>query len=373
MTATTLAQPKKNLLAEGKIVQPKWQRIILLFILGYEAAGCLLGGVLLVVAPDGRLMDMPVEIMHGVFGNFLIPGIILFGLGILNTVTFVAVLGRKPSDWLMSCLALGGLFIWFVVEIIILRELHWLHLMWGVPVLLGLVMAIPLIILRNETGTMQNALLMCGIFSSLWYIAINIFVPMMYDGYSMASLTVSELSAIGAPTRILWVLMVLPYPILFAFFGWGVLKTSRGNRSLIIAAGLIIGYSIFNLYWPAMHQREVIATGGGTLTDTLHITWAMITLLLMMLIMGFGAAALGKKFRFYTIVTWAVFIVFGILTWLESPGIQKNLPTPFIGVWERINISAFMLWVIVLAIVLQRRKKVENSNTPAQLFVTKKN
>lgn len=93
----------------------------------------------------------------------------------------------------------------------------------------------------------------------------------------------------------------------------------------------------------------------------------------MMLIMGFGAAALGKKFRFYTIVTWAVFIVFGILTWLESPGIQKNLPTPFIGVWERINISAFMLWVIVLAIVLQRRKKVENSNTPAQLFVTKKN
>ena len=115
MTATTLAQPKKNLLAEGKIVQPKWQRIILLFILGYEAAGCLLGGVLLVVAPDGRLMDMPVEIMHGVFGNFLIPGIILFGLGILNTVTFAAVLGRKPSDWLMSCLALGGLFIWFAV------------------------------------------------------------------------------------------------------------------------------------------------------------------------------------------------------------------------------------------------------------------
>lgn len=78
----------------------------------------------------------------------------------------------------------------------------------------------------------------------------------------------------------------------------------------------------------------------------------------MMLIMGFGAAALGKKFRFYTIATWAVFIVFGILTWLESPGMKKNLPTPWIGVWERINIGAFMLWIIVLAIALLRMRKL---------------
>jgi hypothetical protein len=371
MIATTLKYPEKKLAVHGKMAQPKWQRIILLFILGYEAVGCLVGGIFLVVAPDGRLMDMPVEIMHGVFRDFLIPGLILFGLGILNTAAFVTVLRRKPSDWFMSCLALGGLLIWCVVEIIILQELHWLHLIWGVPVLLGIIMAIPLIISRNETSKVQNALLTCGIHSSLWYIAINIFVPLMYDGYSMASVTVSELSAIGSPTRILWVLMVLPYPLLFAFFGWGVLKTSSGNRSLIIAAGLIIGYSIFNLYWPAMHQREVIATGGGTLTDTLHITWAMITLLLMMLIMGFGAAGLGKKFRFYTIVTWAVFIVFGILTWLESPGIEKNLPTPFIGVWERINISAFMVWVIVLAMVLLRMRKIKNANILAPTFRAK--
>ena len=358
MTTTTIKYPGKELYVQEKIAQPGWQRIILLVVLGYEAAGCLLGGIFLVAAPDGRLMNMPVEITHGVFSDFLIPGIILFGLGILNTATFITVLRRKPSDWFMSCLALGGLFIWFVVEIIILQELHWLHLMWGIPVLIGWVMAMPLIILRNKTGMMQKALLTCGILSSIWYIAINIFVPLMYDGYSTVSLTVSELSAIGAPTRILWVLLALPYPLLFALFGWGVLKTSRENRSLIITAGLIIVYSIFNFYWPPMHQREVIATGGGTLTDTLHITWAMITLLLMMLIMGFGASALGKRFRIYTIATWAVFIGFGILTWLESPGIEKNLSTPRIGVWERINIGAFMLWVIVLAIVLRRKEKV---------------
>ena len=350
-----------ELRAREKIAQLKWQWIILLCVLGYEAAGCLLGGSLLVAAPDGRLMDMPVEILHGVFPHFLIPGIILFGLGILNAAALVAVLRRMPSDWFICGLALGGLFIWFVVEIIILQELHWLHLMWGVPVLIGWVMSMPLIILRNETRMMKKTLLTCGIVSSLWYIAINIFVPLMYDGYNIASLTVSELSAISAPTRILWVLLALPYSLLFALFGWGVLKSSNGNRSLKITACLIIVYSIFNFYWPPMHQREVIAMGGGTLTDTAHIAWAIITLLLMMLIMGFGAASLSKRFRFYTIATWVVFIGFGILAWLESPGIEKSLPTPRIGVWERINIGAFMLWVIVLAIVLRRKEKVTSS------------
>jgi hypothetical protein len=342
---------------QTKVMQQKWQRIILLVVLGYEAAGCLLGGIFLIVVPDGSLMDMPVEIMHNVFRDFLIPGIILFGLGILNTAAFVSVLRRMPSDWFTSGLALGGLLVWFVVEIIILQELHWLHLMWGLPVLIGWAMAMPLIMLRNDTEKVKKALLICGILSSLWYLAINIFVPLMYDGYSTASLTVSELSAIGAPTRILWVLLALPYLLLLMFFGWSVLKSSKGNRSLKVTGSLIIAYSIFNFYWPPMHQREVLATGGETLTDTLHIIWAMITLLFMMLMMGFGAAALGRRFRLYTIATWVVFIAFGILTWLESIGINKNLPTPYIGIWERINIGAFMLWVIVLSIVLLQEKR----------------
>ncbi|HUM47720.1 MAG TPA: DUF998 domain-containing protein [Chitinophagales bacterium] len=359
---TTIKYDRKELTASKTVAQVGWQRMILLVILGYEAAGCLAGGSLLVAAPDGRLMDMPVDIMHGVFRDFLIPGIILFGLGILNTFAFFAVLRRALSDWFMASLALGGLYTWFVVEIIILQELHWLHLMWGSPVFLGWVVAIPLIVLRHDTMMMRSALLTCGILSSLWYMSINLFVPMMYEGYSMASLTVSELSAIGAPTRILWVLLVSLYPLLFAAFAWGILQSARENRFLRLAGILIIVYCILNFYWPPMHQREVIAGGGGTLTDTLHIAWAMITIFLMMAVMGFGARALGKQFRIYTIATWVVFITCGVLTWLESPGIEANLPTPLIGLWERINIGAFLLWVVVLAIVLLRKEKVPGSS-----------
>ena len=334
-----------------------WQRIILLLVLGYETAGCLMGGALLIAAPDGRYMDMPVDIMHGAFPDFLVPGIILFGLGILNTFAFISVLRKNPYDWFMAFLALGGLFVWFVVEIIILQELHWLHLMWGVPVLLGIVVAIPLIILRHNTVTMRRALLACGIFSSLWYIAINVFVPVLYDGYSTTDMAVSELSAVDAPTRILWVLLILLYPLLFAAFGWGVLQSATANRYLRITGIMIIVYCVLNLYWPPMHQREVIAKGGGSMTDTLHIIWTGITLLFMMLLMGFGAAALGKKFRFYTISTFAIFFIFGILTFMKSSNMEANLPTPWMGLWERINIAAFMIWVIAFAVNLLHREK----------------
>lgn len=217
----TLVDPKKVQSTSTRAGQQGWQRIILLIVLAYEALGCLLGGILLILAPNGKYMDMPVDMMHGVFSDFLIPGIILFGLGILNAFAFLKVFSRSGSDWFMAGLAMGGLFIWFVVEIIILQELHWLHLMWGFPVLLGWVVTIPLIVLRHDTVVMRKALLICGILSSLWYVAINIFVPMLYDGYSSVTLTVSELSAIGAPTRIIWELLVLLYPLLFVAFGWG--------------------------------------------------------------------------------------------------------------------------------------------------------
>jgi len=140
----------ESVINSSKVVgQPGWQRITLLSVLGYETAGALSGGFLLVLAPDGRLMDMPVEIMHGFFRDFLMPGFMLIGLGILNAAAFITVLLKNRNGWILASLALGGLFIWFTVEIIILKEFHWLHAMWGLPVLVGIMVTIPLVISRR--------------------------------------------------------------------------------------------------------------------------------------------------------------------------------------------------------------------------------
>lgn len=199
-----------------------------------------------------------------------------------------------------------------------------------------------------------NVLLVCGILSSLLYVAMNILGAMRYEGYSSASQTVSELSAIGAPTRPLWVLLGIAYTLLMTAFGWGVWESARRNPPLRVVGGLLIADGVIGLAWPPMHQRAVLATGGGTLTDTLHIVWTMITVLLMLLAIGFGAAAFRKRFRLYSIATIVILFAFGALTGLDAPRIQANLPTPWAGVWERINISVFLLWVLVLAITLLR-------------------
>lgn len=203
----------------------------------------------------------------------------------------------------------------------------------------------------------RKNLLISGLFAMLWYVAINIFVPMQYAGYDIASQTISELSAVDAPTRSLWVVLCIFYSLLFMAFGIGILLTSNGDRKLRFVAGVIIMDAVIGIFWPPMHQRVVLAAGGGSFTDTLHIVWTFIHLVLVLLMIGFGAAAFGKAFRIFSFGIVLIFIVFGILTANESPGLEAGLPTPFIGIWERINIGAYMVWIIVFAILLLKRDK----------------
>ena len=206
----------------------------------------------------------------------------------------------------------------------------------------------------RDVGIIKT-LLFCGIASSLWYIVVNIVVPMEYAGYRVSSQTVSELSAIDAPTRILWVTLCILYSLLLIAFGIGLWFFAHSNKKLRIVAVLFIFDGFFGFFWPPMHQREVLEAGGGTLTDTLHLAWAYVTLALMLIKISLGAAALGRKFKVYSVFTVVVFLVFGLLTGLEAPGIESGDPTPYIGIWERINIAAYMVWVMVFAFALLQR------------------
>ena len=200
----------------------------------------------------------------------------------------------------------------------------------------------------------RKALLLCGILSSLLYGAM--IGAIESEGYSRISQTPSELTALGAPTRTLWMQLGAVYTVLVTAFGFGLWKSAGRNRAVRIAGGLILAYASLGLLWPfaAMHQREVLAAGGGTLSDTMHVVLGGVTVFLMFLAIGVGATAFGKRFRGYSIATIAVLLVFGGLTFLEAPRLQANLPTPWIGLWERINISVFLLWIAVLATALLR-------------------
>jgi hypothetical protein len=63
-----------------------------------------------------------------------------------------------------------------------------------------------------------------------------------------------------------------------------------------------------------------------------------------------------------------VLLTFGALTFLEAPRLQSNLPTPWIGLWERINISVFLLWVVVLAALLLQNETSQERGIISQPF-----
>jgi hypothetical protein len=205
---------------------------------------------------------------------------------------------------------------------------------------------------RLGEDLLRTALLVCGIVSSALYGAM--IWAIRYEGYSLVSQVPSELTAIGAPTERVWTFLGPLYTALVVAFGWGVRQSAGHSRALRIVGDLIFAFGCLGLLWPfaQMHRREVLAAGGGTLSDTLHLALGGIAVLLMFLAIGVGATAFGSRFRLYSILSVVVLLTFGALTFVEAPRLQANLPTPWIGLWERINISVFLLWIVVLATLL---------------------
>lgn len=196
----------------------------------------------------------------------------------------------------------------------------------------------------------QRYLLQAGYISSLVYFAINIIVPFRWPEYVVASQTVSELSAIGAPTRSLWILLCAPYTLLTLLFAVGMWRSVGTNRRLRIAGFSLLVYSLLGFLWPLapMHLRETLAAGGGTWTDRFHIALGAVTEILFLLALITAGTSFGKGFRNYSFLTLAGLLVFGTLTFLQAPLVGKNEPTPLLGIWERINIGLFLGWMMVL-------------------------
>ena len=200
---------------------------------------------------------------------------------------------------------------------------------------------------------MKRGLLICGILSSMLYVGMNVLVPLNYPGYDFASQTVSELSAIGAPTRRLWLILGSVYAVLYACFGIGVRRFGGSNRTLRAAGGSILLMALLSVYWPPMHMRGE----AFTFTDVLHIAWTMATVILMVSAIALAAISRGRRFQIYSVATISVMLIFGTVTGLSSSRISMNLPTPWVGVWERVSIAAFLLWVALFAANLLRDRQ----------------
>jgi hypothetical protein len=203
-------------------------------------------------------------------------------------------------------------------------------------------------------------LLACGILTAVLGIGADILAAMLYPGYSYTGQAISELSAIGAPTASSLAVTGTIYLVLEFAFAVGIWMAAGPKRSLRITAGLLFALwavGVLAIFFP-MQQRADLATSGPMLTDVMHlIIWGVVTSLLILFMIGFGASADGKWFRVYSYATILLFVVGLIWTWWDAPAVEANLPTPWLGVHERLMVYAEIVWLMVLAIVLLRTER----------------
>jgi hypothetical protein len=215
----------------------------------------------------------------------------------------------------------------------------------------------------DQNGPRRNVLLYCGILSSLLYVGANVLGARRWRDYSLTSHTVSELSAIGAPSRPLVVPLLTAHGALVIPFGLGVWQSAGRRRALRATGAFLVGLGASDLPAPMfpMHRREALARGQRSRTDTMHIIVTSVNSLLILLAIGFGSAALGKRFRLYSIATLLVLAMTGALTAAQASRVEANLPTPWAGVTERISIGGYLLWQVVLAIALLRTRVIRRA------------
>lgn len=210
-----------------------------------------------------------------------------------------------------------------------------------------------------------KALVSCGIVMFALYIAMDVIASLSYDGYSYTDQTISELSAVDAPTRGAWLAMSVAWQVLSLAFAVGVLRVAGRRRSVRIIGWLLLVSAVVGILWwfAPMHQREVLAADGGDWRDTMHLALGGLSSLEFFAMIGVGAFAFGRLFRWYSFATIGVMLVFGMLMNSAVAAVGNNEPTPWLGIWERITVEGAMLWQAVFAGVLLWDRHGDGSRT----------
>ena len=202
--------------------------------------------------------------------------------------------------------------------------------------------------------SLERTLLGCGVVASAWWVAVDITASLRYPGYSYLDQTVSELSAEGSPTRAF--LMAVnggPYAALMMAFGAGVWAAAGDTRRGRVTGELLVVSAVVGLAGGVLFPM-MVRGNEGDLRNAMHAPYGALSMLLFVLMFGFGSRLLGERFRYYTYGTIVVWFVFGVLMAVQSGRMVANDPTPWMGLEERISVYATMLWFAVLSVGLVR-------------------
>ncbi|MBI5680484.1 MAG: DUF998 domain-containing protein [Methanobacterium sp.] len=194
-----------------------------------------------------------------------------------------------------------------------------------------------------------------GIIGPLVYISAVIMGGMLRSDYSFLYNTISELTVANASNIVLMSILFGIYNISILIFGIGAfLDKEIDNSKKYKAATLmlaIVGFlGILLLFFP-QDPRNAAFTFQGTMHIAIAGITSLFTLISVLLIgINFRKVKEMKSFAIYSFISFAVILVSGGVA-----AISVGSNSAYGGLFERITIFAFMIWVLVLSYLIIKK------------------
>lgn len=198
-----------------------------------------------------------------------------------------------------------------------------------------------------------NRLGLLGVLSLLSYTAAVVFAPLAYPGYNWMAQAVSDLSASGAPSQMLWqqlaslydVCGVVSVTLVCVFIQDKLTKTLRVGIYLFAVMNWIssVGYAMFPLS---------DSGNAGTFQDIMHI-YVVTVLVVLLSIASLIVIMVGgyRDGRYRSLAIWASIA----LLLMFAGAIGTNIvPREFFGIPERFSVFAAAGFNAVLGVYLYR-------------------
>jgi hypothetical membrane protein len=187
-------------------------------------------------------------------------------------------------------------------------------------------------------------LLACGVAAAALSIVTDLVAGSLSSGYDFVRQSISDLAAVGAPTRSLVVPAEITDDLLLLAFGAGLWRAGGDDRALRVTAALVavnavsgLGVELFPMHLgrPASENTPGVALGA---TGVIALVGAMAA----------SAVAIPGRFRRFST---GILGAFAALTVMGLTVVRE----PATGIQERTMAYTFAVWLAVLAAVLWRR------------------
>lgn len=207
----------------------------------------------------------------------------------------------------------------------------------------------------DQPTKLHKVYLACGIIASLVRVGTDVLAGRLWIGYSFIAQSISELSAIGAPTRTLVLSLEFIYCMLMIAFSIGIWQLAYQKTLMRIVAILIAANAIITLIVSLFIPMSLNSTGVAY-ASTIHVVLMAIGVFSFLIAMGLGGAAHRNWFRPFSFgIILAYFILAGVRFLVPSQS-TVTLPTPTVGIQERTMVLGYLLWVVAFALLYTRKK-----------------